>query len=72
MMRGDSSARGLEVELADEDRLDLWRVRYLSFPDGSQLAADLATLSAVLEVRMHARVRARVRAASASCVHADA
>ena len=37
---------GLEVALAAEDRLDLWRVRYLSFPDGSQLAADLSSAAA--------------------------
>ena len=48
MMRSDSASRGIEVELADDDRLDSWRVRYTSFPEGSQLAADLATLAAAL------------------------
>ena len=34
MMRSDSASRGIEVELADDDRLDSWRVRYTSFPEG--------------------------------------
>ena len=92
MMKSDSASRGIEVELADEDKLDVWTgdlaplrtprarflhtrlsgpspvlhpsrtdprcshppspspfaVRYTSFPEGSQLAADLAVLKAGL------------------------
>ena len=48
MMRSDSAKHGIQVELADEDKLDVWRVRYTSFPEGSQLEADLAVLNASL------------------------
>ena len=42
LMKGDAHKRGMHVSLADEDRLDAWRVKYTTFPDGSQLALDLA------------------------------
>lgn len=44
IVKGDSEHRGFEVELADESRLDTWRVRYTRFPPDSQLARDLETL----------------------------
>ena len=44
IVKGDSEHRGFEVELADESRLDTWRVRYMRFPPDSQLARDLETL----------------------------
>jgi len=44
IIKGDSEHRGFDVELADESRLDTWRVRYTRFPPDSQLARDLETL----------------------------
>ena len=52
LMKGDAHKRGMHVSLADEDRLDAWRVKYTTFPDGSQLALDLAALTAAQEPHM--------------------
>ena len=38
--------------LLAKDRLDAWRVKYTTFPDGSQLALDLAALTAAQEPHM--------------------
>ena len=49
IMRSDIASRGMAVELADETRLDVWRVRYTSFPEGSRLANELALLSELVK-----------------------
>ena len=68
MMRGDSAARGFHVELANPDRLDVWRVQYTTFPDGSQLALDLATLgSATTPQAEHAAAAPVPRRRRAEC-----
>lgn len=47
VMAGNVEERGFDVELADDDRLDVWRVRYFSFPENSQMHKDLERLKAV-------------------------